>query len=103
MRSRVIEIGSQHGEPPASSTATEHQREHVAHRSHDAPPTLPLDAGYGKCNVSCQLTKEQKPNRTKQELCWWRLQMYRIARESLALASVIGFVWMVCQVASLAG
>jgi len=29
--------------------------------------------------------------------------MYRFARESLALASVIGFVWMVCQVAGYAG
>jgi hypothetical protein len=28
--------------------------------------------------------------------------MYRFARESLALASVVGFVWMVCQVASYA-
>ncbi|MGI9170225.1 MAG: cell division inhibitor SidA [Caulobacteraceae bacterium] len=29
--------------------------------------------------------------------------MIRFARESLALASVTGFVWMVCQVARLAG
>jgi hypothetical protein len=29
--------------------------------------------------------------------------MLRIAREGLALASVAGFVWMVCQVASFAG
>ncbi|MDB5483438.1 MAG: hypothetical protein JWO83_4491 [Caulobacteraceae bacterium] len=29
--------------------------------------------------------------------------MYQFARESLALASVIGFVWMVCQAAQLAG
>ena len=29
--------------------------------------------------------------------------MYRFARESIALASVAGFVWMVCQVATLAG
>jgi hypothetical protein len=29
--------------------------------------------------------------------------MFRIAREGLALASVVGFVWMVCQVAALAG
>jgi hypothetical protein len=29
--------------------------------------------------------------------------MYRFARESLALASVVGFVWMVCQVAGYAG
>ena len=29
--------------------------------------------------------------------------MIRFARESLALASVAGFVWMVCQVAQLAG
>ncbi len=27
--------------------------------------------------------------------------MYRVARETLALASVTGFVWMVCQVAHL--
>jgi hypothetical protein len=29
--------------------------------------------------------------------------MIRIAREGLALASVAGFVWMVCQMASFAG
>jgi hypothetical protein len=29
--------------------------------------------------------------------------MYRFVRESLALASVAGFVWMVCQVAGYAG
>jgi hypothetical protein len=29
--------------------------------------------------------------------------MYQFARESLALASVVGFVWMVCQAAQLAG
>ncbi len=29
--------------------------------------------------------------------------MVRFARESLALASVAGFVWMVCQAAQLAG
>ena len=29
--------------------------------------------------------------------------MYRLARESLAFASIAGFVWMVCQVASYAG
>jgi hypothetical protein len=29
--------------------------------------------------------------------------MIRLARESLALASVASFVWMVCQVAQLAG
>jgi len=29
--------------------------------------------------------------------------MIRFARESLALASVAGFVWMVCQVARFAG
>ncbi len=29
--------------------------------------------------------------------------MYRFARETLALASVAGFVWMVCQVAGFAG
>lgn len=29
--------------------------------------------------------------------------MFRFARESLALASVASFVWMVCQVAQLAG
>ena len=29
--------------------------------------------------------------------------MFRIARDGLALASVVGFVWMVCQVAALAG
>jgi hypothetical protein len=29
--------------------------------------------------------------------------MYRFARESLALASVVGFVWMVCQAAQFAG
>jgi hypothetical protein len=29
--------------------------------------------------------------------------MIRLAREGLALASVAGFVWMVCQVAGLAG
>jgi hypothetical protein len=29
--------------------------------------------------------------------------MLRFARESLALASVASFVWMVCQVAQLAG
>jgi hypothetical protein len=29
--------------------------------------------------------------------------MFRLAREGLALASVAGFVWMVCQVASFAG
>lgn len=28
---------------------------------------------------------------------------YRFARESLALASVAGFVWMVCRLATLAG
>lgn len=28
--------------------------------------------------------------------------MVRIARESLALASVVGFVWMMCSVAYLA-
>ena len=27
--------------------------------------------------------------------------MVRLARDSMALASVTGFVWMVCQVASL--
>jgi hypothetical protein len=31
------------------------------------------------------------------------IHMFRLARESLALASVAGFVWMVCQVAQLAG
>jgi hypothetical protein len=29
--------------------------------------------------------------------------MIRLAREGLALASVASFVWMVCQMASLAG
>ena len=29
--------------------------------------------------------------------------MFRFARESFALASVAGFVWMVCQFATLAG
>jgi len=29
--------------------------------------------------------------------------MFRFARESLALASVASFVWMVCRVAQLAG
>ncbi|MBA3811197.1 MAG: cell division inhibitor SidA [Caulobacteraceae bacterium] len=29
--------------------------------------------------------------------------MFRLARESLALVSVVGFVWMVCQVAQFAG
>ena len=29
--------------------------------------------------------------------------MVRLARESLAFASVTGFVWMMCQVASLVG
>jgi hypothetical protein len=29
--------------------------------------------------------------------------MIRVAREGLALASVAGFVWMVCQLATLAG
>lgn len=29
--------------------------------------------------------------------------MFRVARDGLALASVAGFVWMVCQVAQLAG
>jgi hypothetical protein len=29
--------------------------------------------------------------------------MYSFARESLALVSVVGFVWMVCQAAQLAG
>jgi hypothetical protein len=28
--------------------------------------------------------------------------MFRLARESMALASVVGFVWMVCEVARLA-
>ncbi|HEY1752433.1 MAG TPA: cell division inhibitor SidA [Caulobacteraceae bacterium] len=28
--------------------------------------------------------------------------MFRLAYEGLALASVVGFVWMVCQVAMLA-
>jgi hypothetical protein len=29
--------------------------------------------------------------------------MFRIARDGLAFASVVSFVWMVCQVATLAG
>jgi hypothetical protein len=29
--------------------------------------------------------------------------MFRLAREGLALASVVGFVWMVCQAAAFAG
>ncbi|HLZ84770.1 MAG TPA: cell division inhibitor SidA [Caulobacteraceae bacterium] len=29
--------------------------------------------------------------------------MVRFARESLALVSVVGFVWMVCQAAQFAG
>jgi len=29
--------------------------------------------------------------------------MFWLARESLALASVAGFVWMVCQMARIAG
>lgn len=29
--------------------------------------------------------------------------MVRFARESFALASVAGFVWMICQIATLAG
>ncbi len=29
--------------------------------------------------------------------------MFRVARDGLALASVASFVWMVCQVAQLAG
>jgi len=29
--------------------------------------------------------------------------MFRLAREGLALASVAGFVWMVCQAAGFAG
>jgi hypothetical protein len=29
--------------------------------------------------------------------------MFRFARDSLALASVASFVWMVCQMAQLAG
>ena len=31
------------------------------------------------------------------------IPMFQIAREGLALVSVAGFVWMVCQLASLAG
>lgn len=29
--------------------------------------------------------------------------MFRIAKDSLALVSIAGFVWMVCQAAQLAG
>jgi hypothetical protein len=29
--------------------------------------------------------------------------MVRLARETLALASIVGFVWMVCRVAGYAG
>jgi hypothetical protein len=29
------------------------------------------------------------------------VSMFRLARDSMALASVAGFVWMVCSVASL--
>jgi hypothetical protein len=43
--------------------------------------------------------KEQNEPGTQMEV--WL--MYRFARESLALASVVGFVWMICQAAQLAG
>jgi hypothetical protein len=40
---------------------------------------------------------------TKRQLAneLWRDVMVRIARESLALVSVAGFVWMMCSVAQL--
>ncbi len=49
------------------------------------------------------LTNEQNKNRTNKERGFWRSRMYRFAREALALASVVGFVWMVSRVAGLAG
>jgi hypothetical protein len=48
------------------------------------------------------LTAVADPYRTKQELRRSRI-VYRLARESLALASVASFVWMVCQLAQFAG
>ncbi len=48
------------------------------------------------------LTPKQIRMRTKQEQTGG-IPMFRLARESLALVSVVGFVWMVCQVAQFAG
>ncbi|WP_369825070.1 cell division inhibitor SidA [Caulobacter sp. B11] len=47
------------------------------------------------------LRGEQKWNREQNRNDIWRLPMVRIARESLALVSVVSFVWMMCSVAQL--
>jgi len=49
------------------------------------------------------LDTEQNKNKNKPGTSWRTIPMIRFARESLALASVAGFVWMVCQVAQFAG
>jgi hypothetical protein len=48
-------------------------------------------------------TKREKTQREQNGHNRRDFPMFRIAREGLALASVAGFVWMVCQVASFAG
>jgi hypothetical protein len=47
--------------------------------------------------------KVNKRDRNKPSTTAGVVPMIRLAREGLALASVAGFVWMVCQVASYAG
>jgi hypothetical protein len=49
-----------------------------------------------------QLTLEQNKNTTVQRRNLENVPMIRLARESLALASVASFVWMVCTIAQLA-
>jgi hypothetical protein len=47
------------------------------------------------------LTKEQTMNKNKTSTTQEAEMVVRLARETLALASVAGFVWMVCSVAHL--
>ena len=57
-------------------------------------------APFERPNVSKAGCSENKTRiRTKPQQ--WRSPMIRLARESLALASVAGFVWMMCSVAML--
>jgi hypothetical protein len=48
--------------------------------------------------------QEQKEKTAEEQISNYEVvPMFRLAREGLALASVVGFVWMICQAASFAG
>jgi hypothetical protein len=55
------------------------------------------------CSKKLSLDRGTKAEQNKQRTKAGVAHMYRFARESLALASVVSFVWMVCQVVQIAG